>query len=153
MGHLVDAKPFVTELKVLEQLEGSVMHGMKASDPSYVGFGEAYFSTVNNHKIKGWKLHKKMTLNLIVPIGDIRFVVHDASEIGNGGDVVPILDIVLGESNYSRLSVPPGFWLAFQGLSTASNMLLNIADVEHNPSEAIQRPCSFFRVRGFNAHD
>ena len=34
-----------------------------------------YFSVVNPGVVKGWKLHKKMTCNLIVPIGTIKFVI------------------------------------------------------------------------------
>ena len=29
------------------------------------------------HAIKGWKRHKKMVLNLIVPIGSVRFILYD----------------------------------------------------------------------------
>ena len=40
-------------------------------------FGEIYFSNINSLCIKAWKKHKIMTLNLIVPIGKVRFVFHD----------------------------------------------------------------------------
>ena len=91
MGDVVKSKPYLTELKIIEQTQGYVMHGMRSSDGSCAGFGEAYFSTVNNGMIKGWKLHRKMTLNLIVPHGEIRFVVHGASEDSLGGEEVPLL--------------------------------------------------------------
>ena len=32
-------------------------------------FGEVYFSTVHPNKIKGWNLHKKMTINIAVIFG------------------------------------------------------------------------------------
>ena len=153
MGDVVKSKPYLTELKIIEQTQGYVMHGMKASDYSCAGFGEAYFSTVNNGLIKGWKLHRKMTLNLIVPKGKIRFVIHDASLDSLGGDVVPLIDTVLGPHNYSRLTVPPGFWVAFQGTVIDSNMLLNIADIEHDPEESINRSVDFFSVKGFNINE
>jgi dTDP-4-dehydrorhamnose 3,5-epimerase len=34
-----------------------------------------------------------------------------------------------------RLTVPPGLWMAFQGLDNTSSMLLNIADIKHEPDE------------------
>ena len=148
MGEIVKPKPYLTELKIIEQSQGHVMHGIKASEGSYVGFGEAYFSTVNFGMFKGWKLHRKMTLNLIVPHGDIRFLVLDASEDGMGGEVLPLIDIALGDCNYSRLTVPPGFWVGFQGISNGSNILLNVADIEHEPSESSSKPLDFFRVSG-----
>lgn len=150
MGDIAKPKPYVTQLRIIKQSNGCVMHGMKGSDSSLTGFGEAYFSTVNNGLIKGWKLHRRMTLNLIVPIGNIRFVIHDAGPDSLGGRVLPLIDTVLGPHNYSRLTVPPGFWVAFQGASKGANILLNIADIEHDPEEAINRPFDFFDAQGFN---
>jgi dTDP-4-dehydrorhamnose 3,5-epimerase len=137
----------VTKLPKIDQDNGQVMHGIKASDINFVGFGEAYFSTVAHKKTKGWKLHKKMTLNLLVPHGEIRIIVHDGF-MGND-PIIPILDITLGKKNYSRISVPPGYWVAFTGISQESNILLNIASIEHDPSEAINKPLNFFKVNGF----
>lgn len=150
MGNVTMTEPYLTKLQKIEQSQGRVMHGMKCSESSYVCFGEAYFSTVNYGLKKGWKLHQKMTLNLIVPNGKVRFVVQDAKANSLGGKVLPLIDTVLGPHNYARLTVPPGFWVAFEGASQDSNILLNIADIEHNPEEAINRDINFFKVDGFN---
>lgn len=131
----------------LEQAEGSVMHGIKASDSSYNGFGEAYFSTVNQNSVKGWKLHKKMTLNLLVPHGEIRIIVHNAED--NKDIITPLIDVVLGKNNYSRITIPPGNWVAFKGLSSEKNILLNVADIEHDPNESINKEIKYFKVEGF----
>ena len=96
-----------------------------------MGFGEAYFSSVKQNMTKGWKLHKYMTLNLIVPYGEINFIVHDG--INNRTLIEPLINVTLGDNNYSRLTVPPGFWVAFKGVGKGSNILLNIASIEHNP--------------------
>ena len=37
-----------------------------------------------------------------------------------------------------RLTVSPGLWLAFKGLGE-DNLVLNIADIRHNPIEADNR--------------
>jgi dTDP-4-dehydrorhamnose 3,5-epimerase len=153
MGDIITPKPYVTQLRIIEQSQGCIMHGMKDSDPGYIGFGEAYFSTVNHGSIKGWKLHRKMTLNLIVPKGKIRFVIHDANFDSSGCDVRPLIDTVLGPHNYFRLTVPPGLWVAFKGVTLGINLLLNIADIEHDPTEAINRSVDFFNVKGFNQNE
>ena len=145
-------KPKITKIKLskmlkLEQAEGSVMHGIKASDSSYNGFGEAYFSTVNQNSVKGWKLHKKMTWNLLVPHGEIRIIVHNAED--NKDIITPLIDVVLGKNNYSRITIPPGNWVAFKGLSSEKNILLNVADIEHDPSESINKEIKYFKVEGF----
>ena len=113
---------------------GSVMHAMKLSDPGAIGFGEAYFSTVDYGFVKGWKRHKKMTLNLLVPFGEIRFVLYDdrVSENKYGN----FQDVVLSPQNYSRLTVPPKIWVAFQGLASGQSLILNLANIPHDPLES-----------------
>lgn len=148
MDKIISSDPYLTPLKIIDQGIGSVMHGMKRSDNSFNRFGEAYFSLVEYEMIKGWKKHKKMTLNLIVPLGNIRFIIHDATKLDTNGKILPILDIIIGQENYSRLTVPPGLWMAFQGISQPNNMLLNIADIEHDPNETINKPIDFFEVNG-----
>ena len=146
MGEIIKKVPYLTKLKVIEQAKGNVMHGLKATEDSYSGFGEAYFSTVNFGMVKGWKLHRKMTLNLIVPQGDIRLLVLNASADRLAAGVFPLIDITLGDSNYSRLTVPPGYWVGFQGIGYGSNILLNVADIQHDPVEAINHPLDFFDI-------
>lgn len=119
----------MTPLKVIEVPNGNVLHGMKFNDPGYSGFGEAYFSMVDSGSVKAWKRHHKMTLNLIVPIGEVCFVIYDdrpySSSYGK------FQKVILSKENYYRLTVPPKLWLGFQGLGRDINMLLNIADIEH----------------------
>ena len=153
MDEVTAVIPRITTLKRIEHSKGLVMHAMKASDLSYAGFGEAYFSSVNYNMCKGWKLHKKMTLNLIVPIGKIRFVVHDGDQCAQSETINPLIDTVIGENNYSRLTIPPGFWVAFQGIGLGQNILLNIANLEHDPEEALNVDLSFFNVKGFIVHE
>jgi dTDP-4-dehydrorhamnose 3,5-epimerase len=121
----------VTKLDIIETLGGDVMHAMKESSVGYVGFGEVYFSQVNKGAIKAWKRHKKMTLNLVVPVGEIRFVLFDDREVSN----TQFQEIIISKSNYCRFTVPPMIWMGFQGLSDDRAMLLNIANIEHNLHE------------------
>ena len=52
---------------------GNVLHALKASEKEFHGFEEAYFSTIEINKIKAWKRHLRMTMNLIVPVGEVQF--------------------------------------------------------------------------------
>jgi dTDP-4-dehydrorhamnose 3,5-epimerase len=109
---------------------------LKASDAGFAGFGEAYFSSVERGAVKGWKRHARMTLNLVVPIGEIRFlVVDEASGARRAFHLTPDRS-----EAYGRLTVPPGRWMAFGGVGEGLNLLLNIASIEHDPSEAENRP-------------
>ena len=116
----------LTPLKQIMHPKGDIFHAMKASDDGFSGFGEAYFSTVNQGEVKGWKKHTEMTLNLVVVIGEIEFVVYDDNSF---------YSVKLSKNNYQRLTVDPGLWLAFKGVSV-ENMLLNLASIEHNPNES-----------------
>lgn len=129
----------LTPLKRFELDSGDVLHGLKASEQSYAGFGEAYFSMIHKGQIKGWKKHLRMTMNLIVPIGSIKFVLFDDREGSstNGN----YMSVVISKDKYSRLTVPPGIWVAFQGVGK-DNMLTNIASIEHDPEEAMTKAIS-----------
>lgn len=119
----------LTRLKQIQHTKGDVFHAMKKSDDGFDGFGEAYFSTVNQDDVKGWKKHTKMTLNLVVPVGEIEFVVYDKNS-------KEFFSVKLSKNNYQRLTVKPNLWMAFRGVGEY-NMLLNLASVEHDPKEAI----------------
>ena len=120
----------LTPLKQIHNSKGDVYHAMKKSDDGFDGFGEAYFSTIHKGDIKGWKKHTKMTLNLIVPVGEIEFIVYNE-------DLKEFFSATLSPNNYQRLTVKPNLWMAFRGIGEY-NMLLNLASIEHNPDEAIK---------------
>lgn len=125
----------ITTLKCIETPQGRVLHGIKRSNSTFVEFGEAYFSSIFPGAIKGWKKHNKMTLNLVVPVGLVRFVIFENSEFGDIELNSEPIDVVLGSENYSRLTIPPGLWVGFQGVSDEESLLLNVASHEHDPSE------------------
>jgi dTDP-4-dehydrorhamnose 3,5-epimerase len=123
----------VSPLARISVADGDVMHAMKASDLGFSGFGEAYFSWIKAGSVKAWKLHQRMTMNLVVPIGEVRFVFF-----------VPIpapifREECIGGSNYARLTIPPGIWSGFQGLGKSQSLVLNLANIEHYPSESLHK--------------
>lgn len=129
----------VTPLREIETPGGNVFHALKADEAGYRGFGEAYFSTLLPGKIKPWKRHNRMTLNLVVPIGRIRFVLYD--ERSGSPSKNMFAEVILGNpGHYVRLTVPPGIWMAFQGIAEETSWLLNVADLPHDPAEADRRP-------------
>ena len=123
----------LTPLKIISHPKGDIMHGMKRSDQGFVDFGEAYFTIVKFGEIKGWNKHKRMTLNLCVPVGKVFFVLYDDREKSKTrGNFMPI---EISVDAYQRLTVPPGVWLAFKGMSDSINLILDVTDMEHDPEE------------------
>jgi dTDP-4-dehydrorhamnose 3,5-epimerase len=129
----------LTSLKKISHPNGDIFHAMKASDKNFFGFGEAYFTSVKQDKIKGWKKHAEMTLNLIVVVGEVQFVVHDHKGFFN---------VILSKNNYQRLTIAPGLWVAFKGLSK-ENIILNISNIEHNPKESTNLDLNSFNFKWF----
>jgi len=121
----------ITPLDIIDTPGGNVMHVMKETGVGYLSFGEAYFSQVNKGAIKAWKRHRKMTLNLVVPVGEIKFVLFDDRDISN----TIFQEVMISKNNYCRLTIPPMVWVGFQGFANDGSMLLNIANIEHDPDE------------------
>ena len=118
--------------------KGNVLTFLKKGQNGYKGFGEIYFSTIKPKKIKGWKKHKVMHMNLFVPIGEVTFFLHD--------DSLELTESYkLGFNNYGKLSIPPGIWVAFRGESD-NNIILNIASIEHDPNESQDKDISSFSL-------
>ena len=133
MGYIViENNTHLSDLKIIELEQGNVMHALKRSSRDFCGFGEAYFSKVKFQSVKAWKRHTRMTLNIIVPVGEIRFIVCNSGP--NSKDSFG--EFILSNKNYKRLTIPPGLWFGFQGLAKRESMLLNIANIEHHPDES-----------------
>ena len=130
------AEIIIKPLKKFNLEEGDVLHALKSTEKEFNGFGEAYFSSIKTQKIKAWKRHLKMTMNLIVPVGNVQFNFYDDQK-----DI--LINTIIGEKNYSRITVPPMIWFGFKGLSSSTSYILNISDINHDPLEVERQPLSF----------
>ena len=122
---------------------GAVRHLLKTVDDGYRGFGEAYLSEIGQGRIRGWKRHREMTLNLAVIRGAVRIMVLD-EQPAHG---LEQREFLLDESqNYCRLTIPPGLWTGFQGVADGLSTMINIADIPHDPTEADTLPLDHFPI-------
>ena len=129
-------QPMLVPLNKINVRNGDVFHGLKASEESFKGFGELYFTRVDYRKIKGWKRHRQVTLNLVVIEGGVKFVI-GSSDLFDAEKPLYFQDFIIGPSlDYSRLVVPPGYWVAFQGIKKGANIIANIIEEEHDANEA-----------------
>lgn len=119
----------ITPLKKIHHPKGDIYHALKCAENSFVDFGEAYFTTINHGDLKGWKQHSKMVMNLVVPMGNVRFYVYNPKTLEHA-------NISIGLNNYARLTVRSGVWTAFEGIGNNTNLVLNIASIPHDPNEA-----------------
>lgn len=129
-------KVTLSDLKRIKVENGDVFHGLKKSESSFKGFGELYFSRVGFGKVKGWKKHNRLTLNLMVPVGEVRFVAFASDQVsGLPSELIGIYHLG-ADVNHQRLTIPPGVWLAFQGCSPTLNVVANVIPEEHDPAES-----------------
>lgn len=141
----------LTPLRHIEVPNGNVFHALKSSEAEFCGFGEAYFSEIAPGAVKGWKRHNRMTLNIIPVNGSIGFVIYDdRDESPTKGCFTHV--VLSRDTNYQRLTIAPGLWMAFYGAGENTNMLMDIIPEPHDPIEADRRdlteikykfPCEF----------
>ena len=120
---------------------GAVLHMLRNDDPHFFQFGECYFSEVLPGAIKAWKLHNDQTQNIAVPVGRIKMVIYDSRLESPTKGYIEILE--LGRPDvYLRVQIPPGLWYGFTCISNTPALLVNCADMPHDPNESMRKPIS-----------
>ena len=118
-------------LKTIRTTSGYVQKFLDAEQDEYLGFGEVYFSVLQNSNSRPPKKHTNMTMNLIAILGSVEFKFF--RQDGN-------LEIVtLDSGDPALLTVPPGTKFSFQKVSEGDAIICNFSDVVHNEKEVIRK--------------
>jgi dTDP-4-dehydrorhamnose 3,5-epimerase len=126
-------------LKVIEDARGALLHVLRADSPFFDRFGEVYVSEINPGVTKGWKRHFRMTQHLAVPSGRVKFAMHDDRPGSPTGGAT--VSVELGRPDaYALLVVPPLVWYAWTCVGDRPALLVNCADLPHDPAESELRP-------------
>ena len=120
----------LSKLDIIGSPKGDVYKILKRSSNNFNTFGEAYFSWINPKQEKGWKRHKKMQMNLVVPHGIVEFTFTENMEEKER------YIFTIGEGSYNLLTVKPNIWFKFKCISNYRALVLNLADIEHDPEES-----------------
>ncbi len=123
----------VTPLRRIPDERGAIFHMLREDDPAFEHFGEIYFSLVYPGVIKGWHIHRQMTLNYAVPVGMVKLVCYDDRDGSPSRGVVQ--ELHLGELNYSLVTIPPQVWNGFKGEGSVAALVANCATIPHDPDE------------------
>lgn len=124
----------VIPLKRIPDERGTIMHMLRATDPHFQQFGEIYFSTIYKDVIKGWHLHREMTLNYACIHGRIKLVLFDDRE--DSSTRGELMEIFLGPDNYSLVIIPPEIWNGFKGMFDPVSIVANCCTHAHDPSRS-----------------
>ena len=123
----------VTPLRRIPDERGCIMHMLRADAPHFKHFGEIYFSAVNPGAIKAWHIHQEMTLNYACVSGTIKLVLYD--ERAGSPTHGELMELFVGDQNYSLVTVPPLVWNGFKGCGVTASLVANCATHPHHPDE------------------
>ncbi|MFH0777766.1 MAG: dTDP-4-dehydrorhamnose 3,5-epimerase family protein [Candidatus Eisenbacteria bacterium] len=127
---------FTKPLRRIPDERGSVMHMLREDDPHFERFGEIYFSVVYPGVVKGWHLHKKMTLNYAVVSGTVKLAIYDPRPDSPTRGQTD--ELFIGVHNYALVRIPPGVWNGVKGIGTEPAILANCATLPHDPDEIVR---------------
>jgi dTDP-4-dehydrorhamnose 3,5-epimerase len=123
----------VVPLKQIADERGKIMHMLRSDDSHFEQFGEIYFSVIYPGVIKGWHIHKLMTLNYACVYGTIKLVLYDDRETSETRG--ELQELFPGESNYVLVKIPPGVWNGFKGVGVEPAIVANCSTIPHDPHE------------------
>ena len=126
----------ITELKVIEDNRGKVMHMLRNDSNVFKSFGEIYFSTIYKDSIKAWHLHKEATLNYACVKGRVKLVLFDDRTQSSSKGVYE--EIILSPQNYFLITIPSNIWNGFKGLDEDESIIANCLNLPHNEKEMVR---------------
>lgn len=121
----------------IDHKDGNILRFLRNDDPTYSGFGEVYFSEILPGRIKGWKLHRRMMMNLTCVYGSVRFRTY--ANTPNA----PAQDFLLSPNQHSILCIEPNTWFAFGSVSPEKSIICNFSSIIHSEDEVVRKPISF----------
>lgn len=126
----------IRPLRQIPDDRGKIMHMLRSDDPWFLKFGEIYFSMVYPGIVKGWHLHKRMTLNYAVVSGMIKLVLYDDRPTSATRGVIQ--EIFTGDASYALITIAPEIWNGFKGLGVRPAIVANCATEPHDPEEIVR---------------
>jgi dTDP-4-dehydrorhamnose 3,5-epimerase len=127
----------ITPLKIISDERGKVMHMLRNDSLIFDKFGEIYFSTIYENKIKAWHLHKESFLNYTCVFGEVRLVLFDDRHDSNTKN--QIQEIILSPNKYFLVTIPPNVWNGFKGLGKKESIIANCLTIPHNEREMVRK--------------
>jgi dTDP-4-dehydrorhamnose 3,5-epimerase len=123
----------VKPLSQIADERGKIMHMLRSDESHFEKFGEIYFSVVYPGVVKGWHLHKEMTLNYAVISGMVKLVLYDPRQ--DSPTKGEVQEMFIGEDNYVLVRIPPRIYNGFKGIGIKPAIVANCATMPHRFDE------------------
>ena len=125
----------VVPLRQIADERGKIMHMLRRDDPHFIQFGEIYFSCCWPGVVKGWHVHKRMTVNNAVVVGRAKLVLYDSRpDSPTHGEV---MELFIGEDNYCLVQIPPGITNGYKAYGEKMVVMANCATEPHDREEIV----------------
>ena len=105
----------IIPLKKIPDERGTIYHMLRSSDSHFTKFGEIYFSKIYKGAIKGWHIHKQITLNYCVVDGMVKLVLYDTRE--DSSTKGNLMELFIGDDNYVLVIIPLGVANGHKGIT------------------------------------
>ena len=119
----------IIPLKKIPDERGTIYHMLSSSDPHFTKFGEIYFSKIYKGAIKGWHIHKQITLNYCVVDGMVKLVLYDTRE--DSSTKGNLMELFIGDDNYVLVIIPLGVANGHKGI-TETALLASAPNIPHD---------------------
>lgn len=124
--------------KRLDDARGAILKIWSANEG--IGFesdaiGEVYLSVVKPSVVKGWHLHKEMTLRYVCVAGRVLVGLYDNRPASPTRGMSMKVILASSGKDYQMLVIPPLVWNGFRSLTGSASMVLNVPDSPHDPRE------------------
>ncbi|MPZ48192.1 MAG: dTDP-4-dehydrorhamnose 3,5-epimerase [Dehalococcoidia bacterium] len=123
----------ITPLRKIPDERGYVMQMLRADSPAFRGIGEVYFSAVYPSVVKGWHRHLTNTLSYTAIKGMVKVVLYD--ERPKSPTHGELLELFVGDQDYKLVTVPPGVWNGFKGMSAPEAIVAVCMTNPYDPAE------------------
>ena len=127
----------ISKLRTIKDERGQVMHMLRNDSPVFKSFGEVYFSTIYENKIKAWHLHKESYLNYVCVVGEVKLVLFDDRK--ESMTKYQYQEIFLSPNNYFLVTIPPNIWNGFKGIGKNESIISNCLTLPHNEREMVRK--------------
>ena len=95
----------IKNLSVISNKKGDILKGFMKSENLLTDVQEVYFSEIHPKEIKGWKMHKIITCNLIAVYGKIKIVIQKSEN--------DFITEIISKENHKMITIPPNYWFQF----------------------------------------
>jgi dTDP-4-dehydrorhamnose 3,5-epimerase len=105
---------------------GRLFEILRSDEGLFVGFGQAYVTTVYPGVVKAWHMHKEQTDSICLLQGRLKLVAYDSREDSPSRGEVQ--EFFLADDQRMLVQIPPLVYHGFKNIGSEEALVLNLPD-------------------------